>query len=80
MPELIYPVASIRQQLHSMFQRPGFEELLRHWVNCSQSGNVLSDIYDGQMWQTFKDTDSSNFFRPDKADTNLGLMLNLDWF
>ena len=29
-PELVYPVASIHQQLYSMFQRPGFEKLLRH--------------------------------------------------
>ncbi|GBB89973.1 hypothetical protein RclHR1_16820005 [Rhizophagus clarus] len=55
-PELIYPVSSIQQQLSSMFKRPGFEELLRHW------------------------TRSNNFFRPDKADAHLGLMMNLDWF
>ena len=79
-PELVYPVASIQQQLHSMFQQPGFEESLRHWSNCPIINNVLSDIYDGQIWRNLKSEQGDNFFRPDKADTNLGLMINLDWF
>ena len=82
-PELIYPVSSIQQQLSSMFKRPGFEELLRHWTRRSVIDNVLSDIYDGQIWQNLKESNeqgSNNFFRPDKADTHLGLMINLDWF
>ena len=82
-PELVYPVASIQQQLHSMFQRPGFEELLRHWANRSLIDNVLSDIYDGQVWQTLKESSeqgSNKFFRSEKADNHLGLMMNLDWF
>ena len=81
--ELIYPFATIQQQITSMFRRLGFEELLRHWVNRSQLQNVLSDIYDGRVWKTFKESpeiDSPNFFRPEVADSNLGLMLNLDWF
>ena len=82
-PELVYPVSSIQQQLSSMFKRPGFEELLRHWTHRSVIDNVLSDIYDGQVWQNLKESSeqgSNNFFRSDKADTHLGLMMNLDWF
>jgi hypothetical protein len=79
-PELVYPVASIRQQIYSMFQQPGFEESLRHWSNRPIIDNVLSDIYDGQIWRNLKTEQGDNFFRPDKADTNLGLMINLDWF
>ena len=48
-----------------MFIRPGFEELLRHWINRSQTDDVLSDIYDGKVWKTFKESDkqdSDNFF------------------
>src|SRR3954452_16200241 len=72
MPELVYPVASIRQQLSCMFLRPGFEESLRHWINRTSPVNVLSDIYDGRVWRNFKESSeqgSDNFFRPDKADT-----------
>ena len=64
-PELVYSVSSIQQQLSSMFKRPGFEELLRHWTNRSLIDNVLSDIYNGQIWQNFKESSqqgSNNFF------------------
>ena len=41
----------------------------------------MTDIYDGEVWNTFKDNDgSTNFFRGEVADSHLGLMLNLDWF
>ncbi len=66
-----------------MFLRPGFEELLRHWTHRSKVANTLSDIYDGQVWQNLKESSeqgSNNFFRPEKADNHLGLMMNLDWF
>jgi ssDNA-binding Zn-finger/Zn-ribbon topoisomerase 1 len=79
-PKKIYPFAGILQQLTSMFRRPGFEDSLRHWTNRSPSDGLLSDIYDGQIWQTLKDDDDSNFFRSDVADSHIGIMLNLDWF
>jgi len=80
-PKKIYPFAGIQQQLASMLRRPGFENSLRHWINRSSSDELLSDIYDGQVWRTLKDDDNStNFFRPDVADSHIGIMLNLDWF
>ena len=82
-PELEFPLASIQQQLAAMFRRPDFENLLRHWANRQQTDNILTDIYDGQVWKNFKETneeDSPKFFRNDVADSHLGLMLNLDWF
>ena len=82
-PELIFPYAGIREQLAAMFRRKGFENSLRHWANQSGFDDILTDIYDGRVWKTFKGTDdetSPNFFRPEVADSHLGLMLNLDWF
>lgn len=82
-PELVYPVACIQQQLSSMFLRPGFEKSLRHWTDRIRPDNVLSDIYDGQIWQNLKESSeqmSNKFFRPEKADSHLGLIMNLDWF
>jgi len=81
--EKIFPFASIRRQLASMYCRPEFEKSLRHWTNREQFNNILTDIYDGQIWKNFKgtvDENSPNFFRPEVADSHLGLMLNLDWF
>ena len=59
-PELVYPVASIRQQIYSMFQQPGFEESLRHWSNRPIIDNVLSDIYDGELIQVVKRAEKQN--------------------
>ena len=80
---LIYPFVRIQDQLKAMYCRPEFENLLRHWANRQQFDNILSDVYDGQVWRNFKDTNeegSPNFFRADVADSHLGLMLNLNWF
>jgi hypothetical protein len=84
-PELTFPFAGIRQQLAVMFRREGFELSLRHWADHANFHSILADIYDGQVWQTFKETTDQNpnspkFFRPEVADSNLGLMVNLDWF
>ena len=82
-PELIFPFAGIQEQLAGMFRRKGFENSLRHWANRSEFDNILTDIYDGHVWKTFKETDvetSPKFFRAEAADSHLGFILNLDWF
>src|SRR5207245_8139032 len=81
-PELFFPYAGIREQLATMFRRKGFKNSLRHWANRSGFDDILTDIYDGRVWKTFKGTNdeiSPNFFRPEVADSHFGLMLNLDW-
>ncbi|GET51674.1 hypothetical protein GLOIN_2v1775288 [Rhizophagus irregularis DAOM 181602=DAOM 197198] len=82
-PELLFPFVSIKQQLEAMYRQPNFENSLRHWINRPTFDNILTDIYDGEVWKTFKETtdeSSNNFFRSDVADSHLGLILNLDWF
>jgi hypothetical protein len=81
--KLVYLFAGIRQQLMAFYNRPNFENFLRHWLNRTNSDEILSDIYDGQIWKSFKETNdenSPNFFRNETADSHLGLMINLDWF
>ena len=66
-----------------MYRRPHFEINLRHWANRQHFDNIITDVYDGQVWQTLKESsedDSPIFFRDEVADSHLGLMLNLDWF
>src|SRR6266498_4590447 len=48
-PNLIFPFSRIRQQITTMYRRPGFESHLRHWANRSQSVNLLTNIYDGDV-------------------------------
>ena len=82
-PELIFPYASIWQQLARMYRHSSFESNLRHWVNRSIN-DLLGDIYDGNIWKTFKDTpfdeNSGLFFSEETANSHLGLVLNVDWF
>ena len=66
-----------------MYRQPYFEINLRPWANRQHFDNIITDIYDGQVWQTLKESsedDSPKFFRDEVADSHLGLMLNLDWF
>jgi len=79
-PELIFPYATIRQQIAQMYQNQDFEANLRHWVNQSNLGKLLCDIYDSNIWKIFKDENSELFFNEETADSNLGLVLNIDWF
>jgi len=83
-PNLVFPYITIHQQLANLYRRPGFEDNLRHWTNRSDFEDLLCDIYDGDIWKTFKDKpfdeNSDLFFVKEKADSHLGLMLNLDWF
>src|SRR4051812_46774978 len=58
---LVFPFAGIRQQLITIYNRPGFESSLRYWANRSNFDDILADIYDGQIWKSFKDEDSSFF-------------------
>jgi hypothetical protein len=45
---------------------------------------MLGDIYDGDIWKTFKSSTFGNnsepFFNRETADSHLGLILNVDWF
>ena len=53
-PELIFPFAGIKHQLAIMFHREGFESSLQHWADRTNFDSILADIYDGQVWKTFK--------------------------
>ena len=65
-----------------LYRRPDFERLLRHWTSRTTfNNNILTDIYDGQLWETLKETRAENspkFFQPEVADSHLELMINLD--
>ena len=66
-PELIFPFATIQQQLTNLYQQPSFENNLRHWINRTSFNDLLCDIYDGDIWKSFKenpfDNNSALFFR-----------------
>ena len=79
-PRMLYPKPSIRQQLSMLYQRPGFENMLKLSGVQREGHNIYSDIYDGEVWKTFPSSDGSLFFTTETATTHLGLLFNLDWF
>jgi hypothetical protein len=79
-PVLIFPIVSLKHQLNLLFKREGFEESCRKWVSRPSDPETLADIYDKRIWKSFNDENGLAFFRPDIADTHLGLMLSMDWF
>ena len=78
-PRMLYPKPSIKQQLSIMYQRPGFEKMLALSGTRNYDNNYYADIYDGNVWKNFP-FDGSKFFSPENTVSNLGLLLNLDWF
>ena len=80
-PALIFPIVNIKRQLQRLYNKKGFEESCRKWAARPNNDHELSDIYDGRIWKEFKDPNEDRlFFRHDVSDSNLGIMLNLDWF
>ncbi|CAG8546690.1 9660_t:CDS:2, partial [Racocetra fulgida] len=57
------------------------QEALESCYKCSlPPNNLLSDVYDGRVWRTFKDNDETAFFVGNLAEGRLGFSLNIDWF
>ena len=79
-PSLIFPVVNIKRRLQQLYNKKGFEESCRKWTNRPNNNQRIADIYDGEIWKTFKDSDNQPFFRHEVSDSHLGIMLNLDWF
>ncbi|CAG8670511.1 9119_t:CDS:2 [Dentiscutata erythropus] len=65
----------------TLLQRPGFKKLLE---SCYERENILSDIfsdlYDGQVWKTFKNNQKKLFFQKFLHKTNIGFAININWF
>ncbi|GBC11559.2 hypothetical protein GLOIN_2v1776801 [Rhizophagus irregularis DAOM 181602=DAOM 197198] len=82
-PIMIYPLPCLKTQLVALYQRAGFEELLRKWTNRSVNQGLMFDIYDGDIWKTFPSQhdipDPSPFFAPETADTHLGIIFKKEY-
>ena len=80
---MVFPMPDLKSQVFAMYQRPGFEQNLTKWAYRHADENTFADIYDGEIWKTFPSSDGlkgSLFFTLEFADTNLGIIINLDWF
>jgi hypothetical protein len=77
LPKKMYCYNSIIQSLQTMFKRPLFYDKCQQWKDRQIVPGILRDIYDGRMWREFMDIDNTPFT---KKPSNIGLMLNVDWF
>lgn len=70
----IYCYRRIKDSIVPLFQRTGFEEACAHWTTREVHHNILSDIYDGRVWQSFQ---QDGYIQ---NGNDLALMLNVDFF
>ncbi|OBZ80176.1 hypothetical protein A0J61_11775, partial [Choanephora cucurbitarum] len=71
---------SLINTLKTFFMRDEFADRIQQWKQRQVLPDTLSDIYDGDVWKTFKlkKTDTQPFVL--ENDYNLLLTLNCDWF
>lgn len=79
-PKMLFPLPNLKMQIITLYQRPEFEQQLRKWTDRHIDNELITDIYDGEIWKSFPNDQIFPFFSPEKADSHLGIMLNLDWF
>ena len=76
-PLKVYCFYSIINQLEQLLRRPGFPQLCESWRQRETKEDVLYDVFDGDVWKSFKWIDGSLFFSEERR---YGLMMNIDWF
>ena len=73
-PRKIYPYYSLHKAIQNLASRPGFLECCEQWRerNDFKSYGYLSGIYDGSIWEEYKEFVSAPY--------NYLLTMNVDWF
>ena len=72
----IFCYKSLKENLQVFVNREGFEKKCETWRRRIVKDDVLSDIFDGDIWKDFNGK-KYNFFTTER---NYGVMLNVDWF
>ena len=80
--KMFYPMQtfcyrSIKELLITLLLRPGFETECEKWRSQNNSGDILADVYDGEIWKNFTHDGTNLFFGKLR---NYGVMLDVDWF
>ena len=76
-PKKIFCFQSINDILSRFLKRPDFASKCEEWRNRQPDPNTLSDVYDGNVWKSFNNSDGNWFF---KNPFTYGCSINLDWF
>lgn len=76
-PHKVYCYRPVIESLESMLKRPGFEDQCEEW-RTRKNNSLISDIFDGKIWDQFKTKPNGAPFL--SVPHNYGLMVNVDWF
>ena len=77
-PLKTYCYKSLINSIESLLKRPDFEENCEVWKKKNCSEEHYGDVYDGNVWKSFKNWKGSKPFL--ELSRSFGLMLNVDWF
>ena len=75
-PKKVYVYNSIIENVKLLMSRPRFVQLCGIWKDQQREPGVLTDIYDGKVWEEFRKYDDKMLLN---VPHNLGFMLNVDW-
>lgn len=53
---------SLKQSIQTLLDRPGFELECELWRNESRNPDILTDVFDGEIWKTFSIDNNTLFF------------------
>lgn len=76
-PYKTYCYKPLLTTLKYLFKRKNFFQLCTSWLTRKVHPEILSDVYDGQLWKDFSDPNKMDFLN---HAGNIGIMLNCDWF
>ena len=62
-PYKIYSYNSLKASVQRLLSRPGFLQKCEHWRNRSAASDILTDIYDGRVWNDFMMIDREPFLQ-----------------
>ena len=76
-PHKVYHYQSLKSAFKRFINRSGFEKKCEEWRQRQPHDNILTEVYDGQIWKDFCDKEKHDFLN---HENNYALMLNVDWF
>ena len=76
-PWKIYCYRSLVSSLKQLLAKPNYINLCEQWRQRSSIGDLLGDVYDGQVWKDFQYFNGKPFLA---SPYSLVLSLNTDWF
>ena len=72
----LYKIKSLIDLIKGLIQQPGTLDLLTHWWEHTIVDGVMTDIYDGVVWQSFC-RDGNKILA---SRYSIQLAINIDWF